>query len=621
MTSRIALVLLGMLMLGDASAGAEAAPRCREHDPMRQPFFGDTHVHTAFSFDAMGQGTRATPADAYRYARGEPIGLPPFDATGRPLRRHQLRRPLDWAMVSDHSELLGETRICETPGMPGHDAYACRVMRRWPLLGYALINGHIFSQRNPQRLSFCGADGSMCREAARGPWEEIQRAAEEALDRSPECRFTSFIGYEWTGMPGGDNIHRNVVFRGARVPRLPANFIDAPSPGDLWDALDRDCLEAGHGCDVLAIPHNSNVSNGLMWPVDAAPTRKRLAQQARLEVLVEITQHKGDSECRPGAADELCAFETLPWPTMTSAAMPWLWGTVPDGVYVREALGLGLLQRARTGVNPYRFGLIGSTDTHYATPGMVDEDVHPGHGAGTVSNRLEVAPLPDQARFNPGGLAVLWAEENSRDALFDAMRRREAYATSGPRIALRFFAGASLPDDLCAAPDFARRGYAQGVPMGSVLTRSEAEAGPGFAVWALKDPGTPERPGTPLHRIQIVKGWVVDGARHERVYEVAGTADPDAGVDLATCTPRGPGAEQLCSVWRDPDFEPTRDAFYYARVVENPTCRWHRYHCNAAGVSCEAGAPPGFEACCDGSVPATIQERAWSSPIWYTADP
>lgn len=619
----LAWLLVALVLAADAAAFERSETRepCRDHDPLRRVFFGDTHVHTAWSFDAWGQGTRNTPSDAYRFARGERVGLQPHDALGRPTRFAQLRRPLDFAMISDHAERLGETRMCSTPGLPGYDGYTCWLARRFPALGYGLINS-LFAAVPPRRFAFCGEDGARCRAQARAPWLDIQRAAEEAYDRSAACSFTSFVGYEWTAMPYGYNLHRNVVFRNDRVPERPASAIDHPTPEALWTALDEGCLEAGEGCDALAIPHNSNVSNGWMFrpetsegtPFDAAHARRR----ARLEPLVEITQHKGTSECRGGnARDELCGFETLDYATMMGmAGRPPAHPTADYG-YARDGLLEGLRQQQRLGANPFHFGLIGATDGHTGLPGLVDEEDFPGHAAGTVNARLEAPPMVDRIDFNPGGLAGVWAEENSRDALFEAMRRREVFGTSGPRIRLRFFGGYGYGPGLCEDADFAARGYAGGVAMGGVLPPRPDAAAPRFALRALADPGTEGRPGTALQRTQIVKLSLEGGEGVERVYELGGDPDNGADVDPDSCEPRGPGARELCSVWRDPDFDPEAPALYYARVVENPSCRWSTFVCRRARVDCAGAVPAGYAACCDPALPRTIQERAWSSPIWY----
>ena len=609
-------------------ARTEQRQACAHREALRQPFFGDLHVHTALSFDAFGQGTLARPRDAYRFARGEPIEIQPYVEAGRTRHRVQLRRPLDFAAVTDHSDLLGETRMCQTPGSVGYTSLVCRVVRRFPGLGYVLVNGQTYSREPPRRYSFCGEDGAACREAARGPWQEIQEAAEAFYDRSPACRFTTFVAYEWTGMPGGRNIHRNVIFRNRIVQDSPTTYIETPTAKGLWAALVGECLEGKPGCDVIAIPHNSNVSGGLMFRIlqdDGSPIgATEAAVRARLETLVEVTQHKGDSECRPGASDELCSYETLPFPLLadmaTASGRPE--GPLPPRIYAREVLTEGLVQEERLGVNPFRFGLIGSTDTHLGTPGMVDEDQYKGHAAGTVSPRFGIPLYPDLPFFNPGGLAVLWAEENSRDALFAAMRRREAYGTSGPRIQVRFFGGWSYPQDLCDDPELVAKGYAGGVPMGGILPPAPGPGrAPRLVVTALRDPGGRGAPSTPLQRIQIVKGWTENGHGRERVFEVAGNPENGADVDLATCTPRGPGADHLCRVWTDPDFDPSVHAYYYARVVENPSCRWNTFVCNRHGVDCShpGSVPRALARCCDPSVPKTIQERAWTSPIWYRA--
>ncbi len=626
--TRIAWLALASLLPLAARAEAprtETREPCHHRTEVRQPFFGDTHVHTALSFDAVGQGTRNGPRDAYRFARGEEVGVQPYDEAGKPLRTIQLRRPLDFAAVTDHAELLGETRICSAPGLPGYDSVVCRIARRWPWLAYMLVNGSMLDVKDPQRYSFCGKNGERCVEAAAGPWQEIQRAAEEFYDRSAACRFTPFVGYEWSGNPDSKMIHRNVLFRNAVVPARPANYIEDRTGERLWQRLRDECLDAGIGCDVLVIPHNTNLSGGLLFRTereDGAPlTRADAELRASLEVLLEVTQHKGDSECRASVSDPLCSYEKLPFSTMRESALPWTWSTPPENSFAREVLGAGLVLQSKLGVNPFKLGLIAATDTHLAAPGLVDEDRFIGHAAGRSTSRTEVPPLPDQWWFNPGGLAGVWAEENSRDSLFEAMRRREAWGTSGPRIVVRFFGGFDLPEDLCSAHDFAAQGYEHGVPMGGDLSApTRSEAAPRFAVWAARDAGVGDAPGTPLQRIQIVKLWVENGASREQVYEIAGNAANGADVDLASCTPKGAGADTLCSTWRDPDFDPNAPALYYARVVENPSCRWTQWACNARSVDCSMGAPDGLEACCDAQVPKTIQERAWTSPIWWSPD-
>jgi len=607
----------------------ERAP-CAHHDPLRRPFFGDTHVHTAFSFDAWGQGTRNTPRDAYRFARGEAVGIQPYDAEGRARRRVWLRRPLDFAMVSDHAEMLGETALCDTPGSPSYDAFTCVLLRRWPKLGYMIVNSQWSSTDGGRKRDVCGEDGALCRDAAAGPWRATREAAEEFYDRSSACRFTTFVGFEWSGSRVG-MIHRNVVFRNAAVPeRLPNAIDDRHDETRLWQRLLDECIETDTGCDALAIPHNPNWSRGsLFWTTapDGTPLSPELAaRRAALEPLVEITQHKGDSECRAGGSDELCSFETPRFGDLAGHASPLYRTPVPPRVYVREALLEGLVQRARIGVNPFRLGVIGATDTHLGTPGQVAEEGFAGHAAGVVSARLEVPPLPDHPLFNPGGLGAVWAEENSRDAIFAAMRRRETYGTSGPRMVVRLFAGWDHDESLCDAADFAARGYAGGVPMGGELgapPETDAPPAPRIAVRALRDPGTPELPGAPLERIQIVKGWLDDGEPRQRVFDVAGEAGP--GVDPRTCAfdAGRPGADALCAVWRDPDFDPDAPAFYYARVVQSPTCRWTTLACREAAVDCDAALGPRglLAACCDPAVPKTLRERAWTSPVWYAPEP
>jgi hypothetical protein len=487
--------------------------------------------------------------------------------------------------------------------------------------------------RYPQ---MCGENDRHCIEAMSLAWREIQNAAEEAYDRSPACKFTSFVGYEWTASFSlGANLHHNVIFRNANVPALPVSYVDTPSLYDLFTRLERDCAKGTPGCEALTIPHNSNLSGpGLIFEsaritgreqAGARVTREEASLRQRWSPLVEVTQHKGDSECLLGGdtTDEACGFEKLPYNsfagvTRFAALNPPSDQTPNRSAMVREALKKGVALQRELGVNPLKMGLIGSTDTHLGTPGMTEEDEPRGHGGAGIMGATH--GLPDDIEYNPGGLAVLWAEENSRDSLFAAMQRREAYGTSGTRPIVRFFGGWSYGAELCSDPQLVAKGYQGGVPMGGDLPQRPKRArAPTFVVNALADAGTAEKPGTPLQRVQIVKGWVdAEGAVHERVVDVAG-GENGASVDLASCEPRGEGAKQLCAVWRDPGFDPAQGAFYYARVLENPTCRWSTRICRAAQVDCSAPhrLPPNLAGCCSEVAKPTVQERAWTSPIWY----
>ena len=633
--------LLSVLVLGASceklaplpARYSEAREPCAERDPLRKAYFGDLHVHTAFSFDAWTYDVRTSPADAYRFARGEPIRLPPLDEAGLGTTEVRLDRPLDFAAVTDHAEYLGETSLCSNPDSPVYDETAC-VLYRPPVSSF--LDFYIGADP-PARPDFCG-DGALCKSAAGPVWQITQDAAEDAYDRTAACRFTTFVGYEYSLSPAATNLHRNVLFRNANVTPTPITFFEAETPKALWEMLNAQCKLQGQGCDVLAIPHNSNLSNGRMFKVEypRAKTeeeeRRQATLRAEMEPLVEIYQHKGDSECInglasvPGAPDELCDLEKQQVaPPKDCGVDGTSWGgnaglgCTSWRDYVRGALETGLAEGERIGVNPYKLGFIGSTDTHNGTPGAVDEASYQGH-LGLADQSPEAALAGDALAgqpllSNPGGLAGVWAEENSRDALFDALRRKETFATTGPRIVVRLFAGWDYPADMCERPDMVARGYRAGVPMGGDLSdRPHGASAPVIVLSALADAGTKERPGNLLQRAQIVKLWLgPDGAPREQVVDVAGDADNGAVVDTATCQTSGPGATSLCAVWSDPDFDPESPAVYYARVVENPSCRWSTHLCNRL-------SPEKRAALKCGSLPVskTVQERAWTSPVWYT---
>jgi len=603
---------------------------CSSYSPTRNVFWGDLHVHTGLSRDAYRSDVRTTPDDAYRFARGESLRIPPMDTQGRMTQEVWIDRPLDFTAVTDHAEGMGVMAICADPDHPDADSEWCNYFRQMPAhQGYP----------HPEHLppvaeifaGICGGEEHpLCNAARASTWDIIRQAAARWNDTSKECRFTTFVAYEWSGARGGPLLHRNVIFRNAEVP-LPVSSQWDPTPHHLWRKLERECLQAGTGCDVLAIPHNSNTSQSAMF-VPEYPGATTLEEEARqaarrrdLEPLVEVMQHKGDSECDVGVRgvfgtpDELCGFEKLfgdapQCDDLDLATATQFQHCKAPSSYARTALAIGLAEEARIGVNPFELGFIAATDTHNATSGAVAESGWKGAvGDRDDSWQKRLGPsLMLSASNNPGGLAAVWAEENSRDSLFQAMRRREVYGTSGPRMTVRFFGGFDYAEDLCDQPDLIQRGYAGGVPMGGELIASKSNV-PTFLVTALRDPGTPESPGAPLQRIQIVKVWPdVEGDIQQRVIDVAGHPADAAQVDPATCEPTGPGSDQLCSVWRDPEFDSAQPVAYYARVIENPTCRWSQLEC--LGLP-EAERPP---ACTSGELEVAIQERAWTSPIWVT---
>ncbi|KAA1194627.1 DUF3604 domain-containing protein [Pseudohalioglobus sediminis] len=623
--------------------------------------FGDLHVHTSYSFDSYVSSQRNDPAAAYRYAKGEPIMLP--DADGEQTLRARIERPLDFTAVTDHAEFLGPINLCTQDS--SRLAYwfpACIAGRsNWYIVQllaaqYWTKVGVVNDAAQKGESFVCTLDD--CNAAHKEAWAGIQAAAEAHYDRSETCSFTTFIGYEYTDAPNYANLHRNVIFRNDRVTGTAISTYDTGSKNvpELWRQLRQQCIEGIPGCDVLAIPHNPNLSRGLMFPDPANEQEAR--ERLFFEPLVELVQHKAASECRYDrlagrgldTEDELCDFEqveadnlamlgTVYGEVRTDEASPVPLAEFGRRNMMRNVLKDGLALQQQTGINPFKLGFIGSTDTHSASPGGAEEHNYTGH-----LGRRDAGYRNVQDHFfdNPGGLAVVWAEENSRDAIFEGMRRRETYATSGTRPVVRFFAGPELEKSLCDDPQMLDKAYAGGVPMGGELPAGDTS--PAFLVSAGKDPGTPRAPGLDLQRIQIIKGWVdADGKPREQVFNVAGSAGNNAGVDPDTCAPVGEGHQNLCTVWRDPQYNSAETAFYYARVLENPSCRWSTLQCQAAGVNpfaenCseqaeartqalqDAGAIGDvFGRCClnpddEPFYSPTIQERAWTSPIWVSAN-
>ncbi len=548
--------LLASAISSAAIEYTEQRQPCTSHEPLMQPFFGDLHVHTRYSLDASTQGTRTTPEQAYRFARGERLDIQPWTSSGQSVRSMQLRRPLDFAMVSDHAELFGEVHMCNTPEVEGYQSWQCMVYRNWSWGAYYLFN--YMSSMQAAHLGLCGEDDSLCKQAAATPWADMQQAAERQYDRSADCAFTTFVGYEWTAMQpdSGGNLHRNVVFRNAEVPQLPITFIDEPAAEKLWRRLDEQCNQQVGGCDSLAIPHNANLSAGYMFngkrDDGSAMTADYAQLRQRFEPVMEIMQKGGSSECYFEAgvsSDELCAFEQQPIDNLAGFNNP----PRPDTGFARKALADGMALQRQLGVNPYQLGFVGSTDTHLGAAGAVAEEGYIGHGDAGVSAKDAVPPgLPDTLSNNPGGLAVLWAQENSRDALFEALRRRETYGTSGPRIVSRFFGGWNYSPELCSAQDRIAQAYAGGVPMGGQL---HAASGAQAHLSRGSQPG-PRYGGSTGYA--TAAGANYQGLAYA-VRRVPGKGDRCGWRCAAmaprstpnTCATRGKGFEELCAVWTD----------------------------------------------------------------------
>jgi hypothetical protein len=596
MLRRIALSFAALALTATASA------------QQTQLLWGDTHLHTSFSPDAYVFGNRsANPDDAYRFAKGLPMVHPYHKA------RIQLDRPLDFLVVSDHAEMLGVPYKL----FGGDPALAATSTgKRWLERMQAGDFTSVFQEfmrsvnDNVPIADFGG-------EISRSIWRESTSITES---HNQPGKFTSFVGWEWTSMPDGRNLHR-VVFTPANAAAaqkfLPFSNFDSDEPEGLWRWFEQ---QAAIGNDFIAIPHNSNLSDGMMFdevdsagrPISADYARTR----ARWEPIVEATQIKGDSETRAELSpnDELAGFEIFDYllKAQPNGKLPPSPPPKP-GSYVRTALLRGLEVESRVGVNPFKFGVIGSTDAHTSASSPDEDNFHGKTARDSIPEHKFGEQQGPYAEMSASGIAGVWASANTREAIFAAFRRKEVYATTGPRIAVRFFGGFSFRASDARARDIARVGYAKGVPMGGDLTAAPKGRAPTFLIHAAKDPL-----GANLDRVQVVKGWLgADGKAHERVFDVAWSGDRTRGAD-GKLSPVGNtvdlaagryantiGAAQLATVWTDPAFDPAQRAFYYVRVLQIPTPRHTLYD----ALALNQGHPA--------SPPAVLQERAYTSAIWY----
>jgi len=570
-------------------------------------YFGDLHIHTSWSFDAFIYNVRATPDDAYRYAKGEAI-----EHYGG--KKVKINKPLDFIAVSDHAEYMGVMMQMQDPENVLYDFPLAKNVRSLDkatsLRAFGVIGQSMSRNKRIDQL----ADPKLLRSI----WQQEVSAADKHYEPG---KFTTFPAYEWTSSPStpdapvpyASNLHRNVIYKNSNVSQVPFSSFDSQNPEKLWEWMDK---EREKGIDLIAIPHNANMSNGLMYALtkyeggdldsDYAATRMRN------EPINEVVQLKGQSMSSPviNSNDEFAAFENYDYLFTTSELVK----GDPKFSYVREAYLNGLSLQNNIGNNPFKFGLIGSSDGHNGAAGFKESN-HFGK-FGNRDNTAAVRLGTDQQflrskGMGSGGLAGIWAAENNRDALFNAMVRKETFATSGPRIQVRFFTGSDLDEKIFENSDWAVNAYKNGHPMGSTI--SGAEKAPQFIVWATKDPDDGN-----LDRIQIVKQWLDNtGTQQEKIINVAWSGDRKID-NTGSLTPikntvdtknasftNDVGNVTLQAVWTDEDFDPTANSLYFVRVLQIPTPRWSTYDAKKLGI-----APPK-------ELPATIQERAWSSPIWF----
>lgn len=570
----------------DLELELEAAAACSPN-PLKDLYWGDLHTHTSYSLDAYGFGTRVDPAGALAYAR-QALAVTIASGSTPTGPTLLIERPLDFAAITDHAEWLSLAYGCTEPSSPYFASPYCVTLRDQGSPGQLALVLRALSavaRPEPEPIPFCeGANAVACAAQARTAWERIQQAADAA---TVECLFTALPAYEWTSTTLGANLHRNVIFNGRGTPRVPYDAINYPTIQDLWNALDLGCRPAT-GCAALTIPHNSNLSSGRMFMFDPAD----IPQMTKYQRLVEIFQHKGSSEClspvdpADSGYDPQCNFELLP-----NAA------SIQDRPgYVRSALSEGLRTWRSRGENPLQLGFVGAVDTHNATPGETREQGFVGHLGDTDDTSAERLSTAFRD-FNPGGLTGVWAEANTRDAIFAALVRRETYATSGPRITVRFYQFWGEMDP-CADPSFPATVLAAGgIPMGGLMSPRPGER-PRFVVLALRD-------ARPIARIDLIKGATSGLARiNETIHPLPASA-----------------GNRICVVWEDLAYDASRPAYYYARVIEAESERWSTYDClldpDAAPTECARCTQDPTSCRRTGSLNHPIQERAWTSPIFH----
>jgi hypothetical protein len=581
-------------------------PAFAQKYPEREAYFGETHVHTSWSLDSyLGFGNAlAGPEEFYKYALGQPITHPGGFTV-------KITKPLDWGATTEHAEYLGAVQAALDPD----SKLSKSVLGKSLKFGTRVNAAATYKLLTATMLKNQPLDDLMTPDVLGTYWMRLVEIADKYYQPG---KFTTFAAYEWTSTPNTANLHRNIFFRDTKkVPDMPFSAIDSDDPRELWKWMDG---QRKAGNELLAITHNSNLSNGLMFTTEAddrgRPIDKAWAEtRMRNEPLAELKQAKGQSETTPGLSpnDEFANYEVVVWQLLGHKGDPRNYGS-----YIRQAYKDGLALQDTLGHNPYKFGVVSGSDSHSTAVPYRQKNffgIHGGNFDETPEKRLEGGHFGfNNLWASPAGLSVVWAEENTREAIFAAMQRKETYSTSGVRIKVRLFGGWEYDPDVLRQKDWVQTAYAKGVPMGSDLPASRDKA-PSFIVWALKDPDSAN-----LDRIQIVKGWVKNGQTFEQIYDVAWAGKrkpnpvtskvPPIGhtVDLTKATYTNTiGAVELKTVWTDPEFDPSLDAFYYARILEIPTPRWSTIQAVELGR-----VPP------DG-VATMIQERAWTSSIWYTA--